>query len=991
MRKLLLSALLLWGTVNGFAQQGDGGTPRGFKYGPDLRNVDSYLHPTPDLEALHAEDEANEKTGGTFWRFGYHHTTDYTLNNSGTWTELPDGGRIWQLRVICRGAVSVNLIFKDTKIPEGCELYIYNEAHDFVLGKFTEYHLTDGQLGTELVPGSTAILEYYVPASQVNEPGSLNLFKVSHGYRSAIDYEKGLNTSGSCNMNVNCPDGAPWADQKRGAVMLVSNNAGGSGFCSGSLINNTANDGKPYVLTANHCSQGANFATWFFRFNWEAAGCSNPGTSPAYQSLGGSVLRARRTPSDFCLVEITGGLIGGTVPAAYNPYFNGWNNANTPPTSSFSIHHPDGDIKKISFDDDPSTAATAMGSENNGTWRQQWDRNTTTEGGSSGSPLFDQNGRIIGQLWGGGASCSAQTSPDYYGRLYNSWEPAGSNNTNQLKYWLDPSNSGATTLDGYDPNAVSLAVDAQLAAVASPASGTTCNTNFTPQVTIRNKGTNALTAVSVKYRIDNGTETNYAWTGNLASNATVALTLPAFTATPGNHVFKAYTSTPNGVADQNNSNDTVSVSFQVLNPTGQALPFSEGFESATFPPTGWTLENAAGQTWVRTTAAAAQGTASARKDNLNDSQTGSLDNLITPYLNLSGGGSPTLTFKVAYARYNANYFDSLIVWASGDCGVTWNRVYGKGNSTLATAPDNTAQSGFVPTAAQWRLETVNLAAYAGNDKVRLNFQCKNGYGQMLYIDDINIQGGNSAPVASFSVSNNTPCAGQTVNFTNSSVGATSYSWNIPGGTPSTSTAANPSVVFNTAGNYTVTLTATNANGSQTSQQTVTVGAVPATPVASSNSPVSGGNSIQLSTGTVAGATYAWTGPNGFTSTLQNPVANGLPANAGNYCVSVTVAGCSSQPGCTTVIVNALSSVEEHEPFTVSVFPNPANDRLYIQPGENSSGLRVRMTDMTGKTVLREMRFAEAQFSLDLSGIARGVYFLVLENEKGSVTRKIVKQ
>jgi len=91
-----------------------------------------------------------------------------------------------------------------------------------------------------------------------------------------------------------------------------------------------------------------------FRFNWQSADCNNPASSPTFQSLSGAVLRSRRTPSDFCLVEITGGLVGNTVPISYLPYFSGWNNADIAPTTSVSIHHPSGDIKKISFDDAPA-------------------------------------------------------------------------------------------------------------------------------------------------------------------------------------------------------------------------------------------------------------------------------------------------------------------------------------------------------------------------------------------------------------------------------------------------------------------------------------------------------------------------------------------------------------------------------------------------------------------------------------------------------------
>jgi hypothetical protein len=158
----------------------------------------------------------------------------------------------------------VNLSLNDVKLPEGNELYVYNPDKDFILGKFTANHLYEGELGTELVPGQTAIVEYYIPAANRDLANGLTIYRVTHGYRTAAEYhEKAFGSSGSCNMNVNCADGAPWVDQRNSAVMLVS---GGSGFCSGALINNTQNDGKPYVLTANHCYSSP--TSWVFRFIW---------------------------------------------------------------------------------------------------------------------------------------------------------------------------------------------------------------------------------------------------------------------------------------------------------------------------------------------------------------------------------------------------------------------------------------------------------------------------------------------------------------------------------------------------------------------------------------------------------------------------------------------------------------------------------------------------------------------------------------------------
>lgn len=559
MNKKLLACALLALSFSLVAQQGDGGIPKSSKTSISIKQIERRFFSEPDIAALKAEDAVTDKTGNAPWRFGFNNPTALNMNNSGTWNTLPNGGKIWQLVITCENALTVNLTLDKVLIPEGNELYIYNPDKSFVLGKFTAYHLYEGNLGAELIPGNTAIVEYYIPSQNVGKTASLNIKTVTHGYRTSQEFEaKAFAGSGSCNMNVNCPDGSAWTSQRNGVVMLVS---GSNGFCTGSLINNTMNDGKPYVLTANHCYNSGE-ASWIFRFNWQASGCTNPGSSPSFSSLSGSILRARRTPSDFCLVEITGGLVNNTVPASYNPFFSGWDNTGAIPTSAVSIHHPSGDIKKISFDDDPLAISQGMSStESNSTWTLKWDRNTTTEGGSSGSPLFDQNHRIIGQLWGGGASCANQTTSDYYGRLTNSWNPAGSNSTNHLKTWLDPNNAGATIIDGYPSS--SIALDA---AMSNPqgVSGTICSGSVSPKVTIINSGTTVLTSATINYGFDGATNLVYNWTGALAQYASSVISLPTTSFNSGNYTFKAIVSNPNSSTDQNLLNDTTATSFSVV-------------------------------------------------------------------------------------------------------------------------------------------------------------------------------------------------------------------------------------------------------------------------------------------------------------------------------------------------------------------------------------------------------------------------------------------
>jgi hypothetical protein len=555
---LILSAILLGGIS--FAQQGDGGAPKGQKVSANFKTMDSKTFVQPDIAALQAEDALVDGTGTAPWRFGFNNYTNLGLNNAGTWYDLPNGDKLWLLKVTCENALTVNLTFKETEITEGNELYVYNPDKSFILGKFSAYHTYEGVLGTELVPGNTAIVEYYVPQANANKIGNVTVGTVTHGYRTASEFmEKAFGSSGACNMNVNCTDGAAWTDQRNGAVMLVS---GSSGFCSGSLINNTLNDGKPYVLTANHCYSDP--TSWIFRFNWQSTACAN-GSNPSFVSLSGAVLRSRRTPSDFCLVEITGGLVGGTVPLSYSPYFSGWDNSGVIPTSSVSIHHPSGDIKKISFDDAAPGISQGMGStEANSTWTVEWDRNTTTEGGSSGSPLFDQNHRIIGQLWGGGASCSNLSSPDYYGRVANSWNPASSNSTNQLKFWLDPNNAGAQFIDGYDPSgAASVAIDAGLNNPQG-VSGTFCGAVVSPQITISNGGTTTLTSATITYGVNGDYSNSFPWAGSLAQYQTATVTLPNMTLPAGNHTFNAQVASPNGSTDENANNNVITSALTIV-------------------------------------------------------------------------------------------------------------------------------------------------------------------------------------------------------------------------------------------------------------------------------------------------------------------------------------------------------------------------------------------------------------------------------------------
>ena len=287
--------------------------------------------------------------------------------------------------------------------------------------------------------------------------------------------------------------------------------------------------------------------------------------------------------------------------------------------------------------------------------------------------------------------------------------------------------------------------DAGVLSITTP-NGTICTATFTPVVVLKNYGANALTSCLIKYKIDNNALTTYSWSGNLASNATTSVTLNSMTTTNGAHTFTALTSNPNANTDSQPSNDQTTSNF-TASITGTALPYSYGFEPTTWPPAGWTTSNPdGGITWVRTTAAAKTGAASAYMDNFTyQTGVGQKDDMILLPLNLTTQTNPVLTFQVAYTYYQQtnpaqNFTDSLRVLISNNCGQTWTSMYYKGGVNLSTAtPVPNTNNAFVPTASQWRMETISLAPYASYTNAMIMFRSLSQYGDELYIDDINIQ------------------------------------------------------------------------------------------------------------------------------------------------------------------------------------------------------------------------------------------------------------
>lgn len=548
LKRLPLLMLALFTITHGYAQISQGGQPYAFDDRNALDPVSFHGFSPDNLEQLKAEDAINDQYKDIPYRFGANIPVSLTMAD-GEWTEIENGHRVWRLGISSPGAKSINFNFSTFNVPKGGKLFVYAADHTEFIGSFTEENMQpNGGLGVSLIQSDQIIIEYQQSVKVKGEP-VFEIDQVTHGYRGILhkfeEMARGpFGNSGSCNINVACPESDGWEDQIRSVALIVSN---GNATCTGSMVNNTAEDGTPYFLTANHCL-GGGVGGWVFYFNHESATCDG-NTGPTNQSLSGAQLRASNSGSDFALLELN-----SDPPDSYDVFFNGWDRSGNTPTSLTGIHHPSGDVKKISHDYDSPSQTQQSGAA---VWYlDQWEEGTT-EGGSSGSPLFDQNNRVIGQLYGGFASCT-NIDADWYGRFDVSWD--GSSASTRLRDWLDPIGSNPLVLDGLG-GAPLLNVDASVVGFSEVASILCNESTIEPSFTLRNNGVELLTSVVIELVLNGGDAGTINWSGSLETGETELVQLPVLNLVNGPNILTVTVTQPNGVSDQNPTNNVATFEF----------------------------------------------------------------------------------------------------------------------------------------------------------------------------------------------------------------------------------------------------------------------------------------------------------------------------------------------------------------------------------------------------------------------------------------------
>ena len=375
--------------------------------------------------------------------------------DGGVWEALDGDALRWRTRITSPGALSLSLRLDAFAGAPEARLWIRGAETGMTQGPYDIDDVdAEGRLWTAMVFEDTVVVDLLVPATQ-RDALALRIGGAHHGFR---DLRKQLRPgdSGSCNIDVACAQGDDWRDQARSVAGLTFDVDGQGVFCTGNLVNNSAQDGDPLVLTGHHCEvRASNAGSVVAYWNFQAESCN--GDKAAFdQSQNGATLVATHEGSDHTLLRLD-----ETPDEAFGVFYTGWDaGADAALGSGATLHHPQADFKKISLFNSPARKEVqTIEQQTVQIWRVTWDQGTT-EQGSSGAGLWNADRMLVGVLFGGQASCDSPNAPDFYGRLEVAWEGGGTSDSH-MRSCLDKTASGDRQLDGVDAS--------ELAAPGEPA------------------------------------------------------------------------------------------------------------------------------------------------------------------------------------------------------------------------------------------------------------------------------------------------------------------------------------------------------------------------------------------------------------------------------------------------------------------------------------------------------------------------------------------
>lgn len=915
-------------TLNIFAQISQGGEPLSFsnqyiKMGLKVPTIAQYLLPTLNNDSLklRADYLINEECATCKKEYyGTGIDVDIDIMKLATKQTMPDGSSLWFYMFKSTTAYSLQFYFDQFYLPEGARLFFYNSDKSMLLGAFTSQNNSEsGKFPTQPIEGNQIIIEYYEPANRPI-PTQLHIFKIIHDFKGSFTKSGPYGSSGTCNVDVNCSTGYGWEKEIRSValILMYNNSINLVSRCSGALLNNQLQNQTPYFLSANHClgsaSNGGDPTYWVFLFNHQTSSCNGNGMSAPYtMSISSATLLSNNSPTDYAWMQLS-----STPPSSYNVCYAGWDRTGSQPSNTVGIHHPAGDIKKISVDNHPAVvsgkniAPPCNAITGNTHWALIWDIGTT-EGGSSGSPLFNQSHRIIGQLHGGCAGCSSLNGIDMYGRFSESW------NDGLFFFELDPNNTLITTLDTYCPtNYCGTTTLTNLSGSFTDGSGannyanmSNCKWLIQPSAA----GVNSITVTFNSFSTEAGYDSVIVYDGHDYWSPVIGRysgNLSPFSITSsGCEMFIRF------ISDETNTAAGFSATYSSNIPcngtstlTAASGTFSDGSGNSNYgcsadckwliqPPCAssislnfTTFNTESGYDFVKvyngsTTASPLLGTFSGT--NLPPTLTASSGSMLVHFVSDGDGQRP---------GWSANYTSNSTPPSASITPTTITICNGQ-SATLTASGGNSYSWSNGSTSASIHVSPTQTTTYT-----------------------VTVTSSGCSATASRTVNvnpkPNTPtfaptsgCSPLTVTANSSNCTGCSYQWST-GATGTTAT-------FTANTNFTVTVT--NSNNCTTSANgSVAITGQPAVAITPANPAFCTGGSVAL-TVSPSGSSYSWSGPNGFTSNAQSPSVN-MP---GTYSVTVT------NPGSCSGTATASKSVTQHSSPTA----NAGND-VTIQQGNSTT-------------------------------------------------------
>lgn len=486
---LLLAAIGAIGWSSLYAQISKGGLPLSLQDKTMYSQVPVSTYVDPDWDGFLRKEQEQRSQMNRPLQVALLTATDFGFPQSGQLITLDNGQRVWRGRIQISGAPAIGLQYDQFYLPAGVRLFLTNANKKQVMGAYDiSNNIPDGVFTSDAVQGETVDIELNLDRGADINQIKLHINKAMVFHR-AIEHlslytiageqpldqtDNLLNGQSSvCNINAICPQGIGYGNNRKATVQILHSDGTA---CSGTLVNNTGNSPgscKPYILTATHCNQSGSeavdtpFNQYIVRFNFEHSACTGS-PDPTSSSMNGvrkvarasysATMPANDIKGDFMLYELL-----QPIPASYGANLSGWDNSAsiatsyTAPYKFIGFHHPYGDNKKLSTTQ--TISSVPLGAPDTH-WEAVLEEGYAAPG-SSGSGLFNGEGLLIGVASVAGeaqppASCKKNKfnttvyamDAVYYSKFSYDWDYSanGTANNRKLKPWLDPANTGATTV-----------------------------------------------------------------------------------------------------------------------------------------------------------------------------------------------------------------------------------------------------------------------------------------------------------------------------------------------------------------------------------------------------------------------------------------------------------------------------------------------------------------------------------------------------------------